>query len=137
MPEKDKVIKFLDGMKEVFDEEIKFVFYRGYCYWLAHILVTCFNGEIWFNPRIVHFAAKIDGKTLVFHAKAGSDRIFGSITSADIAEKIHSAFKIPVDKRKVLLQENLKELGQHKVQIQLHPGVKAEVIVDIRPEGGK
>ncbi len=82
-------------------------------------------------------AAKIDGKTLVFHAKAGSDRIFGSITSADIAEKIHSAFKIPVDKRKVLLQENLKELGQHKVQIQLHPGVKAEVIVDIRPEGGK
>ncbi len=62
MPEKDKVIKFLDGMKEVFDEEIKFVFYRGYCYWLAHILATRFNGEIWFNPRIVHFAAKIDGK---------------------------------------------------------------------------
>lgn len=82
-------------------------------------------------------AAKIDGKTIVFHAKAGPDRIFGSVTSSDIAEKIRSSFKIPVDKRKVLLQENLKELGQHRVQIQLHPGVKAEVIVDIRPEGGK
>ena len=62
MPEKDKVIKFLDGMKEVFDEEIKFVFYRGYCYWLAHILATRFDGEIWFNPHIVHFAARINGK---------------------------------------------------------------------------
>ncbi|HHY69279.1 MAG TPA: 50S ribosomal protein L9 [Bacillota bacterium] len=82
-------------------------------------------------------ADKIDGKTIVFRAKAGPDRIFGSVTALDIAEKIKSTFGVSVDKRKVLLSENLKELGQHKVEIQLYPGVKAEVIVDIQPEGGE
>lgn len=66
---KDKVIEFLDGMKEVFDDEIKFVFYRGYCYWLANILATRFNGEIWFNSRVVHFAAKIDNKLYDIYGK--------------------------------------------------------------------
>ncbi|HHT86004.1 MAG: 50S ribosomal protein L9 [Bacillota bacterium] len=82
-------------------------------------------------------AEKLRGKTLVFHAKTGNGRIFGSITSQDIAKKIGSAFKIQVDKRKVLLSENLKELGAHMVQIQLHPEVRVEVTVEIRPEGGK
>lgn len=82
-------------------------------------------------------AEKLKGKTLVFRAKTGNGRIFGSITSGDIAKKIQSEFRIPVDKRKVLLSENLKELGAHMVQIQLHPEVRVEVTVEIRPEGGK
>ena len=69
MPKEDKVIQFLDGMKEVFPQEIKFVFYRGYCYWLAYILAGRFNGEIWFNPRIVHFAARINGKLYDIYGK--------------------------------------------------------------------
>jgi large subunit ribosomal protein L9 len=83
------------------------------------------------------YAAKIEGKTLVFRAKSGGNRIFGSVTSSDIASKIKSSFKVPVDKRKVLLSENLKELGSHRVQVQLHSKVKAEVIVEIQPEGGQ
>lgn len=58
----DKVELFLNKMKEVFSEEIQFVFYRGFCYWLAFILADRFNGEIWFNPKIVHFACRIDGQ---------------------------------------------------------------------------
>lgn len=84
-----------------------------------------------------NYAAKIEGKTLVFRAKSGGSRIFGSVTSSDIASKIKSSFRVPVDKRKVLLSENLKELGSHRIQVQLHPKVKAEVIVEIQPEGGQ
>jgi len=82
-------------------------------------------------------AATIDGKTLAFQAKAGQGRIFGSITPEDIAAKIQKMYKVTVDKRKVLLDENLKELGQHEVFIQLHPKVKVKVNIEIRAEAGK
>lgn len=81
--------------------------------------------------------SSIDGKTVVFQAKAGQGRIFGSITPEDIAAKIQKMYKVAVDKRKVLLDENLKELGEHKVFIQLHPKVKVKVNVEIRAEVGK
>ncbi len=82
-------------------------------------------------------AAVIEGKTLVFSAKAGQGRIFGSITPDDIAGKIQKMYRVSVDKRKVLLDENLKELGTHEVSVQLHPKVKAKVNVEIRAEAGK
>ncbi len=81
-------------------------------------------------------AAKIEGKTLVFYAKSGQGRIFGSITPQEIANKIKSSYKVFVDKRKVLLDENLKELGVHEVVVQLHPQVRAKVAVEIRAEVG-
>ncbi|MEX0974162.1 MAG: 50S ribosomal protein L9 [Bacillota bacterium] len=82
-------------------------------------------------------AAVIEGKTVVFQAKAGQGRIFGSITPDDIAGKIQKLYKVTVDKRKVLLDENLKELGTHEVTVQMHSKVKAKINVEIRAEGGK
>ena len=55
----NKVEQFIYQMKELFPEEMESVFYRGYCYWFAFILATRFKGEVWFNPKIIHFAAKI------------------------------------------------------------------------------
>ncbi len=82
-------------------------------------------------------AGKIADQTLVFAKKAGQGRIFGSITPQEIANRIQKDFKVQVDKRKVLLEENLKELGTHKVEIQLHPKVKVTVNVEIRAEESK
>lgn len=82
-------------------------------------------------------AEKINGKTLVFQAKAGQGRIFGSVTPQEIATKIQKMYKVEVDKRKVLLSENLKELGTHQVEIQLHVKVRATVNVEIRAEESK
>jgi large subunit ribosomal protein L9 len=82
-------------------------------------------------------AAVIDGKTVVLQAKAGQGRIFGSITPEDIAGKIQKVYKVTVDKRKVLLDEHLKELGSHEVSIQLHPRVRVKVNVEIRAEAGR
>lgn len=65
----NKVEEFIHHMKEIFPEEMEFVFYRGYCYWFAFILAERFKGEIWFNPKLVHFAAKIKGQLYDIYGK--------------------------------------------------------------------
>jgi large subunit ribosomal protein L9 len=93
------------------------------------------------EERLLALAQKageaIEGKVLVFQAKAGQGRIFGSITPEDIATKIQKLYKVSVDKRKVLLEDNLKELGTHEVTVQLHPKVKVKLNVEVRAEAGK
>jgi hypothetical protein len=64
-----RVQRFINGMKEVFPEELEFVFYRGYCYWFALILAERFKGDIWFNPKIVHFATKIGNNLYDIYGK--------------------------------------------------------------------
>lgn len=66
---RDRVEHFIDTMKKDFPEELESVFYRGYCYWYAFILAERFKGEIWFNPKIVHFAAKINGNLYDVYGK--------------------------------------------------------------------
>lgn len=80
--------------------------------------------------------AKILGQTTVtFYAKAGEgDRLFGSITSADIAEKLATEKHINVDKRKIELPNPIKALGERKVAIKVHPEVTAEVTVVVERE---
>lgn len=58
----NKVIQFIDDLKKISPAMFEYTFGMGYCYWLAVILADRFKGDIWFNPCIVHFAAKIDGK---------------------------------------------------------------------------
>lgn len=65
----NKVERFIYGVKRIFPEEMEYTFYRGYCYWFAHILATRFEGEIWFNPSMVHFAAYIDNDLYDIYGK--------------------------------------------------------------------
>ena len=77
----------------------------------------------------------IEQVTLTFHAKAGEgDRLFGSITSADIVEALAREKGITVDKRKIDLDSPLKELGTHQVAIKLHPEVSAKVAVVVEKD---
>ncbi len=80
-------------------------------------------------------AKLIEQVTLTFRAKAGEgDRLFGSITSADIVDALAREKGINVDKRKVELDSPLKELGNHQVTIKLHPEVSAKVMVVVEKE---
>lgn len=80
-------------------------------------------------------ARQLEQVTLTFHAKAGEgDRLFGSITSGDIAEKLASERHITVDKRKLELENPIKELGERKVAIKVHPEVTAHVTVTVERE---
>ncbi len=81
------------------------------------------------------FAARLSALTLTFTAKAGEDgKLFGSITSGDIAEQI-AAQGLTVDKRKLDLEHPIKHLGFHSVGVKLHHDVHAEVKVNVVAQG--
>ena len=65
----DRVENFIDKMKALHSKALECVFYHGYCYWFALILAERFKGEIWFNPKLVHFAARIDNNLYDIYGK--------------------------------------------------------------------
>ena len=80
-------------------------------------------------------AALIKQTVLTFRAKAGEgDRLFGSITSGDISDALARERKIIVDKRKIELEDPIKQLGTHAVGIKLHADVTATVTVIVEKE---
>lgn len=80
-------------------------------------------------------AAELDGTIVSFDARAGEeDRLYGSITSANIADALEEETGHEVDRRKIVLEEPLKELGTHAVTIRLAPEAEAKVTVVIERE---
>lgn len=80
-------------------------------------------------------AQDLENVTLEFEAKVGeSGRLYGSITSADIAERLAQHVGSEVDKRKVLLAEPIKEVGRYKVDVRLHSNVTITVTVIVKAE---
>jgi large subunit ribosomal protein L9 len=74
-------------------------------------------------------AGKIEGTSVTFSARAGGEgKLFGSITSADIAEKLAEQ-GIEIDRRQIVLDEPLKALGVFAVPIRLHAEVRPEIKV--------
>lgn len=65
----NRVENFINDMKSRFSKELEHVFYNGYCYWFALILAERFKGEVWFNPKLVHFAAHIDNNLYDIYGK--------------------------------------------------------------------
>ncbi|MBM3188950.1 MAG: 50S ribosomal protein L9 [Chloroflexi bacterium] len=83
-----------------------------------------------------HHAAALDKVELVFQARSGeAGRLYGSITSADIAAQLSERIGQAVDKRKVLLEEPIKQLGKSRVQVKLHSDVQITVSVLVESEG--
>jgi large subunit ribosomal protein L9 len=77
-------------------------------------------------------AAQFSGRTISIKARAGGEgRLFGSVTTSDIAEAVQKQTGAEIDRRKLALDEPLKELGGVDVQIRLHPDVVATVHVEV------
>ena len=73
--------------------------------------------------------------TLTFQAKAGeTDKLYGSITNADIAEALERETGQAIDKRKVELEEPIRELGSYYVPIKLLPDLAPRVTVIVERE---
>lgn len=80
-------------------------------------------------------AKELEAITLTFRAKAGeSGKLYGSVTAGHIAEALSAKMGMEFDKRKIDLEEPLKELGAHQVRIKLAPNVSGFVRVVIEPE---
>ena len=72
-------------------------------------------------------AAKLEGTTVTIAAKAGEQgRIFGSVTNVQLADALKEK-GLDIDRRKIQIGEDVRQLGEHKAQITLHEEVKAEL----------
>lgn len=83
-------------------------------------------------------AAQVEGLSLTFEVKASEDgKLFGSVTSAEIAERANAGeLDFELDRRTILLDEPLKSLGVFPVGVRLHPEVEVELEVRVEREEG-
>ena len=77
-------------------------------------------------------ATQLSGRTVTVTARAGEGgRLFGSVTSADIADAVQRDFGIEIDRRKLGLDEPLKELGTTELPLRLHSDVVAALTIEV------
>ncbi|RJQ53437.1 MAG: 50S ribosomal protein L9 [Nitrospiraceae bacterium] len=77
-------------------------------------------------------AQRVSAITLSIEAQSGEeDKLFGSVTSMDIAEAL-SKQGVEIDKRKIVLEEPIKRLGTYSVAVRLHQNVSANVTVEVK-----
>ncbi|ADU52428.1 LSU ribosomal protein L9P [Thermaerobacter marianensis DSM 12885] len=80
-------------------------------------------------------ARRLEGQSVEVRARAGENgRLFGSVTSQDVAEALHRAFGVKIDRKRVDLPEPLRQLGSYGVALRLHPQVTCRITVVVRPE---
>lgn len=77
----------------------------------------------------------LQAKPVVVTAKAGaSGRLFGAVTTSDIADAVTAAGGPAIDKRKVEIGQPIKTIGDFQVQVRLHADVAAQVDVRVVPQ---
>lgn len=90
------------------------------------------NAEIEANKKI---AKKMEEMNLIIKAKAGSNgKIFGGITSKEISEELKKQYNFEVDKKKIILKETIKNLGEFSVEIKFGDGVIGNLKISIQEE---
>ena len=79
-------------------------------------------------------AKLMNGVSVTINQKAGeNDQLFGSVTAKDVADAL-AAKNFTIDRRKIQLEEPIKQLGEYKVPVKLHKDVTAEVTVVVAKE---
>ena len=80
-------------------------------------------------------AGKLGALEVTFIVKTGEEgKLYGSITNKDIAEKIFEDRKIEIDRKKIDMQEHIKELGEYDIELKLYKEVKSSVKVKVEPD---
>lgn len=70
----------------------------------------------------------IDGKEIKIIAKAGANgRLFGAITTAEIANEINNTFKAEISKKKIVLKEDIKAYGDFSFDVKIYSGISASM----------
>ena len=74
-------------------------------------------------------AAVLEGKTVTVKANAGANgKLFGSVTSKEIAERIREEFGIELEKKKII-SEDIRQYGTYSVIVKLYTGIQAQMYV--------
>jgi large subunit ribosomal protein L9 len=81
---------------------------------------------------MTELARSLGKLTLVFKARTGEDgKLFGSITAGAIADELKTQYEAAVDRRKFHLDHPIKSLGDHEVELRLHPQVHVTLKVKV------
>ena len=94
------------------------------------------------EAEMKELAKQLEGREIVLKARAGTeDRLYGSITNADIVEELSKSAGVAVDKRKIELDNPIREVGSYEIAIRLTkdiiPKIKLTVIEEERKEEKK
>jgi len=77
-------------------------------------------------------AAQLSGRSVTIGARAGEGgRLFGSVTASDVADAVQAQLGVEIDRRRIQLDEPLKELGPADLAVRLHADVTAVVTVEV------
>lgn len=88
------------------------------------------------DAQWVEVAGILDGKEINIKAQAGAkERLYGSITKADIAREIHHLTGIDIDKRRIEMGQPIHRLGSHEVTIKLGKDAVPKIKVIVEGEG--
>ncbi|TFG67122.1 MAG: 50S ribosomal protein L9, partial [Anaerolineales bacterium] len=88
------------------------------------------------RDRALKIAEQLSETQLRFKVKAGeTGRMYGSITSADIAQKLGQLLEMEFDKRWLKMDHSIRDVGKHMIDVKLQGGVhgQAQVIVETEP----
>jgi len=84
-----------------------------------------------------HLIPKLQDRTVRIEVRVGEQgKLFGSVTSLDIAEALQAATGIELEHRQVELEEPIRELGTYEVTARLTRNVRVQVTVSVEPLGG-
>lgn len=85
--------------------------------------------------RAGEIAATLNKSVITIEARTGDDeRLFGSVTAANIADAVQQARDVRLDRRRIRLEEPIRALGTYQVPVQVHGDVEASVKVIVVPK---
>lgn len=87
------------------------------------------------KEQALELKTKLERTTVELKGKGGEGgRLFGSITSKDIAEALEKQYKISIDKKKIELKENIKTSGITDIEVRVYPEITANLKVNVTIE---
>ena len=76
---------------------------------------------------------ELEATSIEITAKAGQGgKLFGAVTSKEIAEKIMTDYKIDIDKRKIVMDEPIKNFGQYTLEVKVYPDITAKINITVK-----
>jgi len=93
------------------------------------------NKEAKLEREALEAKKKIGGKRVTVLANAGEEgRLFGSVTTSQVAEALKAQHDVAIDRHDVKLDEQIKQVGMYPFRIRLYTGVEAELTLEVRAE---
>ena len=76
--------------------------------------------------------ATLENITVVIKTKSGDNgKLFGSVTSKDIADELKKQHSVSIDKKKIVLPDGIKEVGKFSVDVKLYPSISGKINVEV------